>query len=99
MEAVHACLDLWRPSLRDPHAAYADGGVLVHNEKTNERAIFVDAYARNGFGGFNPMRMSCGLDEHGDVSSTASEGWMKLARAFATLHVEPSRLPTKSCPK
>lgn len=97
--AIQSCLELWRPSLRDPRSAYAESGSYVHNQNTGERAVFVNGHAKNGFGGFNSLRMTCGVDDEGAVSASASAEWLKLAEAFATLGVTPTLLPVRACGK
>lgn len=94
-ELVSECLESWRPVLRDPRGAYAEGGMLVHDKAAGTKMVFVDGYAKNGFGGINSFPMKCGIDgEHIDSKNTTF--WQDNARI-----VEPSKMPPpriEQCP-
>lgn len=76
-DLVQACVDQWRPRLRDPRAAYADSGQLVHELKSGAQQVFVDGHAKNGFGGMNSMLMQCGVKD-GVLDAAATKIWFDL---------------------
>lgn len=96
---VDQCLDAWRPGLRDPRAAYADGGVLVTHGRTGKRSIFVDGHARNGFGGFNGMLMECDISGDGAIDQVGTGEWVNLYMAFSRLNVDRESHDIRVCDK
>lgn len=94
---VAACLDAWRPSLRDPRGAYAEGGRLTRNKKNGDLDVFVNGYAKNGFGGTNAIEMQCKRTAENEIDAAGTESWVRLYLAFSRLDVKPSPHPVESC--
>lgn len=81
-ELVARCVDAWRPAMRDPRGAYADGGVLVRGKNSPARAVIVDGYAKNGYGGTNAVTMWCGLASGDALDSEKTGEWVKAWQAL-----------------
>jgi uncharacterized protein DUF4124 len=98
-ELVQACLEVWKPTLRDPHSGYADSGVIVVSSRTKARSVFIDGHARNGFGGINALPMECGLTADNAIDPKSTADWVKLRQAFSGLNVTPSQHDVRDCPE
>ncbi|MDC8011687.1 DUF4124 domain-containing protein [Tahibacter soli] len=96
-DLVNACLDAWRPSLRDPRGAYAEGGRLTRNQKNGDLDVFVNGYAKNGFGGTNALEMQCKRTPENALETSGTESWIKLYLAFSQLNVKPSPHVVEQC--
>lgn len=79
-----ACLEAYRPLLRDPHSAYAVGGRLEQvrdpqrPEVSEWREIVVDGRATNSFGGFVPQSFVCALTAEGDLAQDLTATYRHL---------------------
>lgn len=94
---VAACLDQWRPILRDPKGAYATGGILGHYHKAGgEHVVVLDAYFRNGMGGYNGEQAICTV-VNGRVDATGTQAHTSLWHALATLDVEKTPVDLTAC--
>jgi len=66
MAAANACLDAWRPNLKDPDSGrIVDAGIIVASP--DRKVIISEGRARNGFGGLGVQYFLCDLDQSGSV--------------------------------
>jgi hypothetical protein len=59
VDVASACVERYRSSYRDPKSVYLVGATLMENE--NERFVYVDVSARNGFGGAGRSQLICSV--------------------------------------
>jgi len=95
---VADCVDKWRPSLRNPKAAYSESAKLGFLSVSKERMLVVEARAQNGFGGMNAMQMKCSVTSHGDIDAAGTAKQLDLQKAFDELKVTPTPITFESCP-
>lgn len=94
---IDDCLDQWRPILRDPKAAYATAGILGHYDKPGgEHVVVLDAYFRNGMGGYNGEQAICTM-VNGHVDTAGTQSHKSLWHAFAALNVDQTPVKLSAC--
>lgn len=83
-ETQDACLDEFRPMLKDPRSAYvqeAFKSYVTNSKMKNERAeVVLDARAKNSFGGFIPQAFVCGINDDGSIDKKGTETYKALFR-------------------
>lgn len=90
-DLVDACLNVFRPQLRDPRGAYADGGELQNVALPEKpglapwREVVVYGRATNGFGGYIGKRFHCMLGDDLTIDYKRTEMYQSLF----TLGVDP----------
>ncbi|MFT3800804.1 MAG: hypothetical protein QM766_06235 [Burkholderiaceae bacterium] len=83
-ELVGACIDQWRPILKDPQSAYPVGSRIDEVTNLEKRdtppwkEIVVDGRAKNSFGGYIPATFGCGLSADGQIDAIVTEGYKAL---------------------
>lgn len=91
------CLGAWKPVLRDPGSVSVRHATEVVGEESRERAIFIDLFAKNGFGGLSYLQARCGLDKKsGAIDAALTREWM----SFSTTELPQSKargLDVESC--
>lgn len=89
---IDACLDIFRPKLRDPRGAYADGGVFQQvslegdASKPPWREVVVSGRATNGYGGYVAKNFHCIVDSENKIDAKGTE----MYQALFTLGIDPS---------
>jgi Domain of unknown function (DUF4124) len=88
---VGECVEAWRPSMRDPHSLYALGSTMqrvTNLERPDVKPwneVVLDARSKNGFGGYNAIRLLCPLSQDGSLDAKTMEAY----KALRTLGIEP----------
>jgi len=83
-EQISQCVEAWRPSMRDPQSLYSQGAVmqLVTNSERPDvkpwREIVLDARSKNGFGGYNAIRLHCPLNDQDGIDQKTLDAYKAL---------------------
>ena len=83
-EQISQCVEAWRPSMRDPQSLYSQGAVmqLVTNSERPDvkpwREIVLDARSKNGFGGYNAIRLHCPLNGQDGIDQKTLDAYKAL---------------------
>ena len=83
-EQISQCVEAWRPSMRDPQSLYSQGAVmqLVTNSERPDvkpwREIVLDARSKNGFGGYNAIRLHCPLNDQDGIDQKTWDAYKAL---------------------
>lgn len=70
---------------------------MGENEKSGDLDVFINGYAKNGFGGVNAMEMVCKRDAQNQLDSEGTASWIKLYQAFQTLDMKWDRHQLRDC--
>lgn len=83
-EQVRQCVEAWRSSMRDPQSLFSQGAVmqLVTNRERPDvkpwREIVLDARSKNGFGGYNAIRLHCPLNSQDGIDQKTLDAYKAL---------------------
>ena len=83
-EQISQCVEAWRPSMRDPQSLYSQESVmqLVTNRERPDvkpwREIVLDARSKNGFGGYNAIRLHCPLNDQDGIDQKTLDAYKAL---------------------